>query len=74
MTNCQNCGAPITRHTCEYCGTVFLTNQEDRAKKRRIEIDNELYIAKYGLSRDMDLINDLYATALAAMRRYADRY
>ena len=23
MTNCPNCGAPITKGTCEYCGTVF---------------------------------------------------
>lgn len=22
MTNCPNCGAPITRRICEYCGTV----------------------------------------------------
>lgn len=24
MTNCPNCGAPITKETCEYCGTVFV--------------------------------------------------
>lgn len=23
MTNCPNCGAPITGEKCEYCGTVF---------------------------------------------------
>ena len=23
MTNCPNCGAPITSHQCEYCGTIF---------------------------------------------------
>ena len=23
MTNCPNCGAPITGPRCEYCGTVF---------------------------------------------------
>lgn len=23
MTNCPNCGAPITGDVCEYCGTVF---------------------------------------------------
>ena len=21
--NCPNCGAPITGHVCEYCGSVF---------------------------------------------------
>lgn len=25
MTNCPNCGAPITSHQCEYCGTMFNT-------------------------------------------------
>ena len=24
MTNCINCGAPITGDKCEYCGTVYL--------------------------------------------------
>ena len=23
MTNCPNCGAPITGHKCEYCGAVI---------------------------------------------------
>ena len=23
MTNCPNCGAPITKSKCEYCDTVF---------------------------------------------------
>lgn len=23
MTNCPNCGAPITKPVCEYCGTVL---------------------------------------------------
>lgn len=27
MTNCPNCGAPITSHQCEYCGTVFYTHK-----------------------------------------------
>lgn len=26
MTNCPNCGAPITGRRCEYCGTVFSEN------------------------------------------------
>lgn len=30
MTNCPNCGAPITKGTCEYCGTVF-TNPYKKA-------------------------------------------
>jgi len=23
MTNCPNCGAPITGHKCEYCGAII---------------------------------------------------
>ena len=26
MTNCPNCGAPVTGRRCEYCGTVFRLN------------------------------------------------
>lgn len=26
QTNCPNCGAPISGHKCEYCGTVFDRN------------------------------------------------
>ena len=25
MTNCPNCGAPIVKSICEYCGTQFKT-------------------------------------------------
>ena len=23
MTNCKNCGAPLTNNKCEYCGTEY---------------------------------------------------
>ena len=23
ITNCRNCGAPVKRYKCEYCGTVY---------------------------------------------------
>ena len=29
MLNCPNCGAPITGNVCEYCGTVFETEDEE---------------------------------------------
>lgn len=29
-TNCPNCGAPITSHKCEYCGTVFDRDKEEQ--------------------------------------------
>ena len=29
LTNCPNCGAPITKDRCEYCGTHFnITNSD----------------------------------------------
>lgn len=28
MTNCKNCGAPITNGKCEYCGTEYETTTE----------------------------------------------
>lgn len=37
QTNCPNCGAPITSHKCEYCGTVFDRNVEDSLQKQREE-------------------------------------
>ena len=37
QTNCPNCGAPITSHKCEYCGTVFDQNAEDSLQKQREE-------------------------------------
>lgn len=30
QTNCPNCGAPITSHKCEYCGTVFDQDKEEQ--------------------------------------------
>lgn len=29
LTNCPNCGAPITGSKCEYCGTVFKDIQRE---------------------------------------------
>lgn len=38
-TNCPNCGAPITKSQCEYCGTVFvdLAEQEEKMELLRKE-------------------------------------
>ena len=38
-TNCPNCGAPIMKSQCEYCGTVFtdLAEQEEKIKQLREE-------------------------------------
>lgn len=28
QTNCRNCGAPIEKGRCQYCGTVYVTYEE----------------------------------------------
>lgn len=33
LTNCPNCGAPITSCRCEYCGTVFHFRDEQEETK-----------------------------------------
>ena len=41
MYNCPNCGAPITRAKCEYCGTVFNFEAVKRASDGNyIKLDN----------------------------------
>ena len=42
MTNCPNCGAPITKGTCEYCGTVFA----DPYKEQIIQLEQEILRVK----------------------------
>lgn len=32
MTNCPNCGAPITKNKCEYCGTIFRFIETEKYK------------------------------------------
>lgn len=31
-TNCPNCGAPITKSQCDYCGTIFTDLAEQKEK------------------------------------------
>ena len=35
-TNCPNCGAPIAKSQCEYCGTVFADLAEQEAEMERL--------------------------------------
>ena len=42
MTNCPNCGAPITKGTCEYCGTVFA----DPYNEQIIQLEQEILRVK----------------------------
>ena len=65
MTNCPNCGAPITGPRCEYCETVF-----DISKENELRIEIELGKAKTQYLHDMLTIREMYEDALRAMRRY----
>jgi predicted amidophosphoribosyltransferase len=60
ITNCPNCGAPITGSRCEYCGTVFKFNN-DRISKLKME--NQVL-------QNLIVTNELYRRALDDMRRY----
>lgn len=56
MTNCPNCGAPITNDICAYCGTVFINPKEYEDLKK------ELQNAKFRASleaQNMALINSI---------------
>lgn len=64
MTNCPNCGAPITSSQCEYCGTSF-----DYLQK---EID--ILAGKTKLIERQNSIENLYTAALMAMRNFASSY
>ena len=68
MTNCPNCGAPITGWRCEYCGTVF-----DISEKERLMSENELLKIKTRHLYDVTTVRNLYEDALRAMRAYANR-
>lgn len=37
MTNCPNCGAPITNDICAYCGTVFIDQKEYEDLKKELQ-------------------------------------
>ena len=76
MTNCPNCGAPITRPTCEYCGTKFVDfNKRDAhiskiLHESEMKAENDLLEAKTKALANAEAIKVLYEEALKAMRRY----
>jgi hypothetical protein len=56
VTNCPNCGAPITNDICAYCGTVFIN------PKGYEDLKKELQNAKFRASleaQNMELINSI---------------
>lgn len=54
MTNCPNCGAPITNDICAYCGTVFINPKEYEDLKK--ELQNAKLIASLE-AQNMELID-----------------
>lgn len=42
MTNCPNCGAPVTSYKCDYCGTVF-----EEANVVTLYADNRAFVTLY---------------------------
>lgn len=83
ITNCPNCGAPITGRQCEYCGTMFsfseakLCSQNDilgmhknaeRLLASGVITANE---ARELCGFDRIKLNKLYEDAIRAMRDYA---
>lgn len=43
MTNCKNCGAPLTKAgKCEYCGTEYAATAQEGVEKVRIALDHQL--------------------------------
>lgn len=78
MSNCPNCGAPITSSQCEYCGTVFpgyssytLREKMDRCEQRRRYLERELAARKCQMYIDTDNMKRLYEKVLMAMRKYS---
>ena len=42
MTNCRNCGAPLTKAgRCEYCGTEYAASAQEGVKKVRVVLDDQ---------------------------------
>lgn len=89
MTNCPNCGAPITGPVCEYCGTRHWGYQSGSAgspvesmlshgvitpnEARRILGMAELYDAKMELLKQQEIMRNLYDATIRAMRGYTSR-
>lgn len=66
MTNCPNCGAPITGYRCEYCETVFDISTQSHLDKEIELLRSENERIQYHIA-----VQDLYAEAIRAIRKYA---
>ena len=54
MSNCPNCGAPITGDRCEYCGTVF---RKEKQESKRIEDDDLADALRSAIKRKYAIID-----------------
>ena len=84
MTNCPNCGAPITGHKCEYCGAVifdFACIEMDKPFWMSIKNpDGSIYFAKvmldnmshdcYGDNYGLYADNQLWSVVYSCPTRY----
>ena len=42
MTNCKNCGAPLTKAgKCEYCGTEYAAPAQEGVEYARVVLDGQ---------------------------------
>ena len=60
MSNCPNCGAPITGDRCEYCGTVF---RKEKQESKRIA-DDDLADALRSAFKRNDAIIDIWTSEI----------
>ena len=58
MTNCPNCGAPITGDQCEYCRTIF---RDIRIEVEKITLKQELLVSS-------KMTEELYANTIKAIK------
>ena len=71
MTNCPNCGAPVTSDRCEYCNTVIYN--EDNAKKEVLleinRLETEAHELKFKLAYD-EMMADLKLQVLKLRTKF----
>lgn len=70
ITNCPNCGAPVTSNRCEYCNTVIY-NEDDVKKEMLLELnrlETKARELKFKLAYD-EIMADLKLQALRSTNK-----
>ena len=62
MSNCPNCGAPITGDRCEYCGTVF---RKEKQESNRIADDDFADALRSAIEMNDNQLKKLHAILFA---------